>query len=111
MRWKLLLVLSALASLVGAGVWCALVALLFSSNALIEPPRWLMPLSLVLPLALAFGAAFFVFRHTARRRKTQAVITFIVVLLLSSGIYGLAVRTMPKYFAIKRPGRPPVMNH
>ncbi len=111
MRWKLLIVSSALASLVSAGVWCALVAFLFSATALVEPPVWVMPLSLLLPLLFAFGAAFFLYRHTARRRKTQAVITFIVVLLLSFGIYGLAARAMPTYFAIKRPTRPPVLSH
>lgn len=111
MRWKLLVVSSALASLVSAGVWCALVALLFSSTALIEPPRWAMPLSLLLPLLFALGAAFFVYRHTARRRKTQAAITFVAVLVLSAGIYALAVRLMPAYFKIKRPEPLPTVVH
>lgn len=78
---------------------------------MIEPPRWVMPLSLVLPLLFAFGAAFFVYRHTARRRKTQAAITFLAVLVLSSGIYGLAVRLKPAYFRVTRPERPPVLSY
>lgn len=109
MRWKLLIISSALASLISAGVWCALVALLYSSTALMEPPRWVLPLSLLLPLLFAFGGAFFLYRHTARRRKTQAAITFVAVLVLSAGIYALAVRLMPAYFKFKRPERPPVI--
>jgi len=44
----------------------------------------------VLPIAAVVLAAIFVYRHTARRRKTQALLTGILAAFLSLAIFILA---------------------
>ena len=85
MRWKLLVLVSIIAALVASASWFLLISLLFNGSAAIVPLYGrLWPLTLVLPLFLAILASFFVYRHTSRRRKTQAAITVLVVLTLTA---------------------------
>lgn len=43
---------------------------------------WRLLGSLTIPVVVAIFAGFFVYRHTARKRKTQAVMTLLFSLLL-----------------------------
>jgi len=43
---------------------------------------WRLLGSLTIPVVVAIFAGFFVYRHTARKRKTQAVMTLLLSLLL-----------------------------
>ena len=90
MRWKLLVMTSVLASLVGGALWSALVAALLGPAAVVARRDWLLPLSFIIPLGIAVVAGYFVYRHTARRRKTQATFTVILALLLTAGMYLVA---------------------
>lgn len=89
MRLKLVFAVSALAALVGAGSCIALVLGIFSAKAL-SNPGLLVTSTLVLPIAAITFAAIFVYRHTARRRKLQALLTAIIAMLLTLTLFLLA---------------------
>ena len=79
MRWKLLIVVVLVATFAGFGGWLALTVGIFGSAAsMSRQPLWFL-LSLIIPLFFVVFAAFFVYRHTARRRKLQALLTAILV--------------------------------
>jgi hypothetical protein len=89
MRLKLVFAASVLAALAGAGSCIALVLGVFSVKAL-SSPGLLVASTLVLPIAAITFAAIFVYRHTARRRKLQALLTAIVATLLTLTFFILA---------------------
>jgi len=89
MRMKLVFAASTLAALVGAGSCVALVLGLFSPKALTSPGL-LVASTLLLPIATIVFAAVFVYRHTARRRKLQALLTAIIATLLTLTFFVLA---------------------
>ena len=102
MRWKLLILTSVAAALVAFGLWCALTIAIFGSAAALARHDWLLLASLVIQLVVTAIAGFFVYRHTARRRKTQAAITAVVVLLLTAFAYYVASQLFPAYLVIPR---------
>ena len=92
MRLKLVFAASALAALVGAGACIALVLGVFSVEALSRPrPGLLVASTLLLPIATIIFSAIFVYRHTARRRKLQALLTTLIATLLTVGFFILAM--------------------
>ena len=87
MRLKLVLLTSLVGTVIGAGASITIVVVTLGSWMKTDDPAlsahgWLAVVIDVIPLATAFGAGFFVYRHTARRRKLQAVLTAILVVLL-----------------------------
>ncbi|MDQ3907739.1 MAG: hypothetical protein M3268_05280 [Acidobacteriota bacterium] len=84
MRWKLLVITSLAAAVVGAGLCITLASFVFQTFLHPGPPLWLPAAMLVLPLASITYAAVFVYRHTARRRKLQAALTALISLVLTS---------------------------
>ena len=89
MRLKLVIAASALAAVVGAGSCIALVLGVFSVKAL-SSPTLLVISTLLLPTAAIVFASIFVYRHTARRRKLQALLTAILATLLTLCFFALA---------------------
>jgi hypothetical protein len=89
MRLKLVFAAAALAALVGAGSCIALVLGVFSTPAL-SRPGLLVASTLLLPVATIVFSAIFVYRHTARRRKTQAFLTTLIAILLTLGFFIVA---------------------
>ena len=84
MRWKLLVLVSIIAAAIASGCWFLSMTLFFNgSQAILPIKRELWPLSLILPALFALISGFFVYRHTSRRRKTQAAITILTVLILT----------------------------
>ena len=102
MRWKLLILTSVAAALVAFGLWCALTIAIFGSAAALARHDWLLLASLVIPLVVTAIAGFFVYRHTARRRRTQAAITVVAVLFLTVFAYFVASLVLPSYLEIPR---------
>src|SRR6266852_6099362 len=98
MRWKLLVLTSVVASLAAGALWSALVAALFGPAAVVARRDWLLPASLVAPLGIAVLAGYFVYRHTARGRKTQSMITVIVTLFLAALVHFAIAHSLPNYF-------------
>ena len=87
MRLKLVLIASLLATVVGSGTAIAITLWRFASLNPVYSPDFLVFFTLVLPVAAIILAAVFVYRHTARRRKTQALLTGILAAFLSLGMF------------------------
>ena len=100
MRWKLLVIVSLIAALVACGLWSALAIGAFGNAGELASHGWLLLASAILPLVIAVYAGVFVYRHTSRRRKTQAVVTVIVALFLTAGAYVAAAQVFPDKLGI-----------
>ncbi|MGH9929484.1 MAG: hypothetical protein ACREA9_09670 [Pyrinomonadaceae bacterium] len=88
MRLKLVLISSLAAAIVGAGSVIALIVSVFSSLHPITTPGLLVVY--LLPTLTTLLASIFVYRHTARRRKLQAILTATVALLLTILLFVVA---------------------
>ena len=83
MRLKLVLISALIAALAGAGSAIAIILAVFSSLKPIAAPGLLVVSTYLLPVLTTLLASIFVYRHTARRRKLQAMLTAIIALLLT----------------------------
>ncbi len=90
MRLKLVVIASLVAALVGSGAAIIIILGRFSSLRVLSRPDLLLASTLVLPVVAVVLAAVFVYRHTARRRKTQALLTGILGAFLSLAVFILA---------------------
>jgi ABC-type Fe3+-siderophore transport system permease subunit len=90
MRLKLVLISSLIAAVVGAGSAVAIILFIFSSLKPIAAPGLLVVSTYLLPTLATLLAAIFVYRHTAKRRKLQAVLTAIIAAVLTIAIFFLA---------------------
>jgi hypothetical protein len=86
LRWKLLVITSLAAAVVGAGSCAALTYLLLPYTGL-DGNNWLLLLIFLPPLSAIIYATIFVYRHTARRRKLQASLAALSSLLLAAAIF------------------------
>ena len=103
MRWKLLVLVSLVAALVACGIWSLLMTIMFGySNRLIQPHYWLLLAIAAVPPLMSGVGGFFIYRHTARRRKTQAMLTVLLTLLLSIAACLAATRLFPNAITIYR---------
>lgn len=103
MRWKLLIITSLTAGLVAFCLWEVLIHLIFGSVGPVRSYKLSLIASALVPLALAAFAGLFVYRHTSRRRKTQAAITVLLTLILGTGFYVAGSQLRPKLLGIPRP--------
>jgi len=103
MRWKLLIITSITAGLVAFCLWEVLIHLIFGAVMPVQPHNGLLLVSTLIPLGFAALAGFFVYRHTSRRRKTQAAITVLLTLILGTGFYVAGSYFRPQLLAIPRP--------
>lgn len=87
MRWKLLGLVSVIAALFGVALWSAVTIAAFGSARAMARNDWVLLGSLVIPLGVTVFGALFVYRHTAHRRKSQAMIATVLTLLLVAGTY------------------------
>lgn len=90
MRLKLVMLVSIIAAFVGAGSSIAIILTRSASVHVLSSPDLVVTATLVLPIASVILASFFVYRHTARRRKTQALLTGVLAAFLSLGVFILA---------------------
>src|SRR6266480_4732286 len=95
MRWKLLVLVSFVAALLALGLWSAVVIAVFGSARVLARTDWLLLCSLLIPLGVTTYSGVFVYRHTARRRKTQAAFSVLLTLFLSVGTYLVASQAFP----------------
>ena len=94
MRWKLLVIVPFAAALI-FGLWSALIIGVYGSARDLARNDWILLSSAVVPLAVAASSGVFVYRHTSRRRKTQATLTVILTLLLALATYLAASQMFP----------------
>jgi hypothetical protein len=85
LRWKLLIIASLAATVAGAGACLTLVYLMLGSGAL-SAPKPFVAATLLLPLAAITYAAIFVYRHTARRRKIQVLLTALLSIVFTTAL-------------------------
>ena len=90
MRWKLLVIASFAAAFISCGLWSAFVIGIFGTARALARNDLFLISSAIIPLAIAAYAGVFVYRHTARRRKTQATFAVIMALLFTVGTYLIA---------------------
>jgi cytochrome bd-type quinol oxidase subunit 2 len=102
MRWKLLIIASLAAGFIGCGLWSALAIGVFGSARVLARNDWLLLSTTIIPIAIDAYSGVFVYRHTARRRKTQATFTVILALVLTMGIYLVAAAVFPDRLMIPR---------
>jgi uncharacterized membrane-anchored protein len=99
MRLKLVLMASLCAAIIGSGASIAIILAVFSSLRPLSTPGLLVLSTFVLPGVMVLLASIFVYRHTARRRKLQALLTAILATVLSLTVFILAsiatARTKP----------------
>jgi hypothetical protein len=87
MRWKLLLIASLLATIVGAGSSLGLLYSLTRPTESLAQPSLYAFAALLLPIAAITYASIFVYRHTSRRRRLQAVLTALLACVLTLTIF------------------------
>jgi uncharacterized membrane protein len=105
MRWKLLLLASLVAAILGFGLWCALTVALFGTATDLARHDWILLASFLLPLGLAVFSGVFVYRHTSRRRKTQATLSALLTLVIASLGYFVTLKLSPERFRMSRPSK------
>ena len=86
MRLKLVLLSSLIAAIVGVGSTTAIILLGFGAFRPTSASGLLVLATYLMPLVAILLAAIFVYRHTARRRRLQAILTALISLLLTFGI-------------------------
>ncbi|HEY0407767.1 MAG TPA: hypothetical protein VGC89_18675 [Pyrinomonadaceae bacterium] len=104
MRWKLVVIASLLATIVGGGSALGLIfGLTLTAENLSRPSLFAFG-ALFVPIAAVVAAAVFVYRHTARRRRLQAMLTALLASILT-----LTILLLNSVFYTKpAPATPPV---
>jgi hypothetical protein len=100
MRWKLILLTSLAAAIMSLGLWSAFAIGVFGSAQAMARNDAVLSSSLLIPLAVVAYGSIFLYRHTASRRKFQAVITICLALVLTATAYLLASTLSVKYLYI-----------
>src|SRR5215470_2413739 len=90
MRWKLLGLVSVIAALFGVALWSAVTIAAFGSARAMARNDSVLLGSLIIPIGVTVYGALFVYRHTAHRRKSQALIAILLTLLLTAATYFVA---------------------
>ena len=99
MRWKLLVLTSFVAALVALSLWFAVTIAVFGSARVLAQNDWLLLCSLAIPLGVTAYAGVFVYRHTSKRRKLQALIAIVLVLTLTAASYLIAAGIVVSRFS------------
>jgi hypothetical protein len=103
MRLKLVLIASLIAAIVGAGSSIAIVLAVFASLKPVSKPGLLVGSTFLIPVAAITFASIFVYRHTARRRKLQALLSAILAALFSLSLFLLASILSARHKPIEPP--------
>ena len=107
MRLKLVLISSLLAAIVGAGSAIAIIVSVFSSLHAIASPGLLVVSTYLLPVLTTLLASMFVYRHTARRRKLQAILTATITTILTITFFVIASIVMSRTEPVQPSPKPP----
>ncbi len=83
MRWKLMFIAALVSGIAGTGLTLALVRAFFGHANPLGAYGFVALGALLIPLITTALASIFVYRHTARRRKLQAVLTAVIALVFT----------------------------
>jgi uncharacterized membrane protein len=78
--------------LLSLALWSIFAIGVFGSARVMAQENWRLIGSLIIPLTVTVLSAFFVYRHTSKRRKLQALLTTIFVSILTASTYLVASR-------------------
>ncbi len=96
MRWKLLVVASLVAAVVGAAGAYGVAAAIWRFSQQHPPSTLTLLISAeIVPLVASLIVGIFVYRHTARRRKLQVFLVVLFSLLLSQVLVRLLTLLLP----------------
>lgn len=90
MRWKLLIIVSLLATIVSAGSALGLIYGLIRPTGNLDRTSLYAFGAVLFPIAAITLASIFVYRHTARRRRLQAMLTALLASILTLTIFLLS---------------------
>ncbi|HSE34411.1 MAG TPA: hypothetical protein VLA93_22750 [Pyrinomonadaceae bacterium] len=111
MRLKLIIGASLLAAVLGAGSCVALLLAFFSQVRFVSSPSLLVLSTFLLPVATIVFASIFVYRHTSRRRKLQALMTVLLSTILTITLFVAAsIITSKTSHEAQPPSSPIVLN-
>ena len=106
MRLKLVFIAAFVAAILGAGSASAIIISATSSLNGLTRPGLLVISSNLLPLLAILFTSIFVYRHTAKRRKLQAILTAILALLLTILFFIIASIVTARRQPLPEPRRP-----
>ena len=102
MRWRLLFITSFAAAILTLAVWSGVAIAVFGTADAMTRNQLAFVATSLLPVALAVAAGVFAYRHTARRRRTQAFVAAILTLALFSIAYVAASWLLPEKLSLNR---------
>jgi hypothetical protein len=83
MRVKLIVLVTVVASVLACVTWCLYVILVIEEFGLVSTRNGYVLGSLLVLLFFAAASAVFVYRHTAHKRKTQALLALLLTAFLT----------------------------
>src|SRR5687768_13802832 len=98
MRWKLLILASLIAAIAGVGLAFAVILVGYGSLRDLAVHNLPFRLTLTIPLVMVAVAGFFVYRHTARRRKLQTTLAVLLTFLLTLAALALGSVLTPRLY-------------
>ena len=103
MRWRLIATVSVVSGLCGFILWEIVIAVWIArSPRPIATGNSLLVFTSCIPFLWAGIAGFFVYRHTSRRRKLQALLSIVITLIIAAGSYFLGSRLLPQQLSAVR---------
>ena len=105
MRVKLIVLVSVVASLLACGTWCLYVILVIGELGLVRTHNGYVLSSLLILLIFAAASAVFVYRHTAYKRKTQALLALLLTAFLTIASCLAVARSYPRKLLYATPGQ------
>ena len=94
------MITSFLGAFVAGGAWSLLTIAGFGQSGIFVNHPWVASLSLIVPILMSTFAAIFIYRRTAQRRKTQALLTMVLTLLLTFALYVAVMRCFQRRLSI-----------
>ncbi|HEV8138207.1 MAG TPA: hypothetical protein VGP81_00420 [Pyrinomonadaceae bacterium] len=108
MRWRLVAIASFVSGLFGFILWEIVIAVWIARMSRpVVTGNSLLLLTGFVPLLAAAIAGFFVYRHTSRRRKLQALLSIVMTLVITAGSYLLGSRLLPHQLSVVRECKAP----
>ncbi len=101
MRWKMLIVAALVATVAGAGAVVGIMYGVYGSRRPILSSDIFTVGTLLIPVAAVTFASIFIYRHTARRRTLQAMLTALIAIILM-----LTALTIVAVFLTHAPSEP-----
>jgi len=98
MRWKVLILASLIAAIAGVLLAFAVILAIYGSLRDLATHNLLFRLTLMIPLVMVAFAGFFVYRHTARRRKLQTTLAVLLTFFLTLAAFALGSILTPRLY-------------